>query len=112
MGVPKALVRDADGRTWLSRAVEVLEEGGCEDVTVVLGAQADVARTLVTAGVRVVTAHGWAAGLSASLAAGLACLLGDDERTRADCAVITLVDLPDLRPAAVRRVLGSAPCAA
>lgn len=111
MGVPKALVRDADGRTWLSHAVEVLEEGGCEEVTVVLGAQAEIARTLVPAGVRVVTAHGWAAGLSASLAAGLACFLGDEDLSRADCAIITLVDLPELRPAAVRRVLGSAPCA-
>lgn len=59
---------------------------------------------------RVVTAHGWEAGLSASLAAGLACFLGDEDLSRADCAVITLVDLPELRPAAVRRVLGSAPC--
>ena len=112
MGMPKALVRDAEGRTWVSRAVAALTDGGCEDVTVVLGAQAELARTLVPAGVRVVTAHGWSAGLSASLSAGLASLLGAPVADRADCVVVTLVDLPDLRPAAVRRVLGSAPCAA
>lgn len=111
MGMPKALMREPDGRTWVSRAVGVLTEGGCESVTVVLGAQMVLARPLVPSGVHVVSAPGWSRGLSASLAAGLASLLGPPEHERADCLVVTLVDLPDLRPAAVRRVLGSAPCA-
>jgi len=45
MGMPKALVRDPDGTSWLRRAVETLSDAGCAPVVVVLGAQADEART-------------------------------------------------------------------
>jgi CTP:molybdopterin cytidylyltransferase MocA len=101
MGRPKALVHDDDGTSWLQRAVEVLEDGGCEGVTVVLGAAADEAISLLDGrGVDVVLAHDWAEGMSASLRAGLASL--DRE---ADAALVSLVDLPDLTAAVVRRLL-------
>lgn len=102
MGRPKALVRDADGTAWLQRGVEVLHDGGCTGVTVVLGAQADEAVSLLDGlGVDVVVALDWAEGMSASLRAGLESLWGSD----AEAAVVSLVDLPDLTAAVVRRVL-------
>ena len=42
MGRPKALVSDADG-SWLERGVRILDDGGCEGVTVVLGARSSEA---------------------------------------------------------------------
>ena len=102
MGRPKALVHDVDGTSWLQRSVEVLLGGGCDGVTVVLGAEADEAvRLLDGLGVDVVVAHDWAAGMSASLRSGLESLQGSD----AQAAVVSLVDLPDLTAAVVRRVL-------
>jgi CTP:molybdopterin cytidylyltransferase MocA len=102
MGRPKALVRDADGTSWLQRSVDVLLDGGCSGVTVVLGAEADEAvRLLDGLGVDVVVAHDWAEGMSASLRSGLESLTGSD----AEVAVVSLVDLPDLTAAVVRRVL-------
>ena len=75
MGMPKALVRDDVGEPWLLRGVATLREGGCEDVTVVLGAAADEASALLDgAGVDVVVATDWAEGMGASLRAGLASL--------------------------------------
>jgi CTP:molybdopterin cytidylyltransferase MocA len=102
MGRPKALVHDVDGASWLQRGVESLREGGCDGVTVVLGAGADEAVLLLDGlGVDVVVAHDWSSGMSASLRAGLASLQHSD----ADAAVVTLVDLPDVDAAVVRRVL-------
>jgi CTP:molybdopterin cytidylyltransferase MocA len=102
MGRPKALVRDADGTSWLQHAVGVLQDGGCDGVTVVLGARADEAvRFLDGLGVDVVLAHDWADGMSASLRSGLESLKSSDS----EAAVVSLVDLPDLTAAVVRRVL-------
>ena len=47
MGRPKALVRDDAGEPWLVRGVRALREGGCDAVTVVLGAAADEAAPLL-----------------------------------------------------------------
>lgn len=96
MGTPKALVED-----WLARSVEVLLAGGCSSVTVVLGAAAEQARTLVPAEVTVVVASDWASGMGASLRAGLASLSGPD------AALVHLVDLPDVSAAVVDRVLAN-----
>lgn len=101
MGRPKALVRGADGEPWLGRSVRVLREGGCTEVVVVLGAAGDQARALVPDGVTVVEALDWAEGMSASLRAGLDHLT----TTGAEAAVVLLVDLPDLVPAVVARLL-------
>jgi CTP:molybdopterin cytidylyltransferase MocA len=102
MGRPKALVHDADGASWLQQAVEVLRDGGCDGVTVVLGAGADEAVSLLDGlGVDVVVAHDWDKGMSASLRSGLESLKGSD----VEAAVVSLVDLPDLTATVVRRVL-------
>lgn len=103
MGAPKALVRDPDGTSWLLRSVQVLRLGGCAEITVVLGAAAAEARALLDeagADVDVVLAHDWAEGMGASLRAGLASL-----RPRHDVALVSLVDLPDVGPEVVARLL-------
>lgn len=97
MGRPKALVDD-----WLVRGVATLREGGCDGVTVVLGAAADLARELVP-DEDVVVAEDWAQGMGASLRAGVAAVAALD----AEAALVTLVDLPDVGAEVVRRVLAA-----
>ncbi|WP_244255776.1 NTP transferase domain-containing protein [Rathayibacter sp. VKM Ac-2760] len=92
-GGPKALRRDAEGVSWLQRAVARLEDAGCARILVVLGAGAAEARPLLPVGTDAVVADDWADGVSASLRAGLRAAQGD-------AALVTLVDLPD-EPAAV-----------
>lgn len=110
MGMPKALVRDDAGRPWLTRAVNVLLEGGCDEVTVVLGASADEAEWVLADGmgelsrVHAVRALAWQAGMGASLRAGLRELAD----TSHDAALVHLVDLPDVTAAVVARVLAQA----
>lgn len=104
MGLPKALVRDASGQPWLTRAVAVLLDGGCASVTVALGASADEARALVPAEAEVTIAADWETGMGASLRAGLRAL----EHTAAEAALVHLVDLPDVGAEVVRRVLAQA----
>jgi CTP:molybdopterin cytidylyltransferase MocA len=96
-GGPKALV---DG--WLDHSLAALAEGGCADRTVVLGAAAEQARALVPDGVGVVVADDWADGMGASLRAGLALL------AECDAVLVTLVDLPDVGPEVVRRLVDRA----
>ena len=101
MGMPKALVRGESGEPWLVRAVDVLRDGGCDEVTVVLGAAADEAGALLDGtGVDVVVAADWAEGMGASLRAGLRSLGPDTE-----AVLVSLVDLPDVTADVVRRVL-------
>ena len=101
MGMPKALMRDEDGTSWLLRSVAVLREGGCDAVTAVLGAEAEKARVLLDRGnVRVVVADHWAEGMGESLRAGLVALAASD----AEAAMVSLVDLPDVSADVVRRV--------
>ena len=96
-GGPKALV---DG--WLDRALAALADGGCAGRTVVLGAEADQVRALVPDGVGVVVADDWAEGMGASLRAGLSALADRD------AVLVTLVDLPDVGPDVVRRLVDRA----
>jgi CTP:molybdopterin cytidylyltransferase MocA len=108
MGGPKSLLRDTRGVPYLDRAVGALLDGGCEAVTVVLGASADDARLLLDeAGwtedpdVDVVVARDWDEGMGASLRTGLTALSGGAD----DAALVTLVDLPDVDTVVLRRVL-------
>lgn len=99
-GMPKALVPG-----WLERAVEVLTEGGCAGVRVVLGAEADRARSLMPAHVEITEAEDWLEGMAASLRAGLRDLASSPPEVTG--AVLHLVDLPDVTPAVVQRVLAA-----
>ena len=107
--MPKALVHDADGTSWLVRAVSTLTGSGCSPVVVVLGARADDARRLLDvahlpADLRVVVATDWADGMGASLRRGLE----EAATTTATTAVVTLVDLPDVGAPVVCRVVAAA----
>lgn len=104
MGTPKALLYDDEGGSFLERAVRVLREGGCDDVLVVLGAGAGEAAPLVAGGTTVVVADDWAEGMGASLRTGLRAAAGTD----AGCALVSLVDLPDVGADVVRRLLEEA----
>jgi CTP:molybdopterin cytidylyltransferase MocA len=101
MGRPKALVSDKGG-SWLLRSCVTLRNGGCDDVVVVIGAQASRARALLgDLPVVVVEATDWADGMSASLRAGLDHTAAGD----ADAALVHLVDLPDVGPQVVARLI-------
>lgn len=100
MGTPKALVHDPDGTSWLLRSVASLRDGGCDRVSVVLGASANEARELLGGtDVEVVVAEDWAEGMGASLRAGLLSL------GAGEAALVSLVDLPDVGTEVVRRLL-------
>jgi CTP:molybdopterin cytidylyltransferase MocA len=104
MGMPKALVRD-DAGSWLVRGVATLREGGCARVTVVLGAEAERARPhLYDLDYSVAIAEHWAEGMGASLRMGLRSLAGSSEPG----VLVSLVDLPDLVPEVVTRVIAAA----
>lgn len=111
MGAPKALLRDAGGVPYLERAIGTLFDGGCQTVTVVLGAAAPDALDLLAHGgwtddpdLSVVVARDHADGMGASLRAGLASL-SEPEST---AALVMLVDLPDVGTPVVRRLLQGA----
>jgi CTP:molybdopterin cytidylyltransferase MocA len=107
MGRPKALVEDRTGLPWVVGAARALAAGGCVQTVVVIGAAAESVRTLLRAEpVTVVEAADWKAGMGFSLHAGLSAIADSP----AQAALVHLVDLPDVGPAVVRRMLAhSAP---
>jgi len=114
MGLPKGLLRGADGRPWVARAAGVLRAGGCDPVLVVVGAEAERVAALVPPPALAVTATDWAQGLGASLRTGLAALEGriavhggdPPGRRRAVVAVLVgLVDTPGVTPQVVERLV-------
>jgi nicotine blue oxidoreductase len=98
-GGPKALARDDDGTSWLLRSVQALRP--CEEIVVVLGAEAARASALLPMSVSRIRADDWAEGMGASLRAGLEALT----RTDHDSVLVALVDTPDVDAAVVSRVL-------
>lgn len=133
-GGPKALRQGRDGARWLPRTVQTLLDGGCDQVVVVLGAQAERARGLLPAEllargrVVVVTAPNWSEGLGRSLLAGLSALpqssaagasdaglpdagspdAGSPDSGSSGAVLVHLVDLPDVDDRVVRRVVATA----
>ena len=105
-GVPKALARAADGTPWVQLATEKLLLGGCSQVTVALGASAAEARQLVPTDprVHVVIESHWTDGMGTSLRAAMRHLEASAPPS-VSSAAITLVDLPDLPVAVVKRLL-------
>ncbi|WP_245862709.1 nucleotidyltransferase family protein [Georgenia soli] len=106
MGMPKALV-STDGVPWVRRAAEVLLDGGCAEVVVVLGAAEPEAREAladVEEGLTVIVCPTWERGMGESLRSGIAAL----QARSAQAALVHLVDLPDVGAAVVRRLLAAA----
>ncbi|MCU1685033.1 MAG: hypothetical protein JWQ81_5772 [Amycolatopsis sp.] len=103
MGKPKALVQ-FDDEPLLLRALRVLTASGCAPLRVVLGADAETARSLLPDPALAVYAEDWAQGMGMSLRAGLEAIAGLD----ADAVLIHLVDLPWVVPEVLRRVCASA----
>lgn len=110
-GQPKALVRGDDGTPWLVRTVTTLQASGCSPVLVVLGARAAEAEALLNDAeppldnVTVVHADDWAEGLSASLRAALQAAGRLAAPTAPTALAVVPVDVPDLNPATVQRLL-------
>ncbi len=102
-GKPKALVDTGSG-PWLLRALEVL--GGCDDIVVVVGAQAETVAGLLPAGAAVVTNRVHAAGMGSSLRVGLEALADSDTQA----ALVMLVDLPDVTRAVADRLATALRC--
>ncbi|MEU5834875.1 nucleotidyltransferase family protein [Streptomyces diacarni] len=99
-GRPKALL-PYRGRPLVEHAADVLREGGCDPVYVVLGAARDrVRETACPAGCVLVDNPDWERGMGTSLRTGLAAL----PRDGADAALVLLVDQPGIGAPAVARV--------
>ncbi len=120
MGTPKGLLRMPDGTPWVERGVRALLDGGCLGVTVVVGAAAEQVAALVPdlPGTDTAYAAQWSTGMAASLVAGLTRALlpncyGVDGSNCGEvnegvtAAVVLLVDLPDVGPDVVARVLAA-----
>ncbi len=110
MGGPKALLRlTSAGPTLVEHAISVVSQGGCSPIVVVVGAAGERVRPLVERfGALAVDAPDWSEGMGASLRAGLDAVAG----TAVDAVLVTLVDLPDVGPDVVARLVtaaGSAP---
>jgi molybdenum cofactor cytidylyltransferase/nicotine blue oxidoreductase len=100
--MPKALVA-CDGELLVERALRTAR-AVCDLVVVVLGAAAEEVRQRADlAGATVVVNAEWDTGMASSLRAGLTALPGD-----ADAALVLLVDMPGMTPAALTRLAENA----
>jgi CTP:molybdopterin cytidylyltransferase MocA len=100
-GMPKALV-EYEGSLLVERAVRTAR-AVCDPVLVVLGAQAvDVWRAADLDGATVLANRDWETGMASSLRTGLDGLRGWPGRV--DAALVLLVDMPGMTPAALTRM--------
>lgn len=108
-GRAKGTVEDADG-PWVVRAACALLDGGCGDVLVITGAQAEQVEGLLGGGPDTVTTircGTWERGMGESLRCGLTALAARGRAVPRQ-ALVHLVDLPDVGAEVVARVLTSA----
>jgi molybdenum cofactor cytidylyltransferase/nicotine blue oxidoreductase len=104
-GMPKALV-EYEGSLLVERAVRTAR-AVCDPVLVVLGARAvDVWRTADLDGATVLANRDWETGMASSLRTGLDGLRGWPGAV--DAALVTLVDMPGMTPAALRAIAAHA----
>lgn len=101
--LPKPLIADAAGQTWLHRSVAALRDGGVGLVYVVVGAEAAAVEAAVPPGCLTVHAPEWQEGMGASLRAGLVAvqLYSAD----AEAVIVMLVDTPGVGADVVRRLV-------
>ena len=105
MGTPKALLLDADGRTFVARIVRAFASAGITQIVIITGSQHDAIEAAVKADrppvmPRLVRNPDPARGQLSSLWTGLDALDGD-----APGVLMTLVDVPMLHPATIRAVV-------
>src|SRR5690349_6728567 len=99
--MPKALV-EYEGSLLVERAVRTAR-AVCDPVLVVLGAQAaEVWRRADLDGATVLANAGWESGMASSLRTGLEGLRSWPARV--DAALVVLVDMPGMTPAALERM--------
>ena len=104
-GMPKALV-EHEGSLLVERAVRTAR-AVCDPVLVVLGASAvEVWQRADLDGATVLANRDWESGMASSLRTGLEGLRGWPGRV--DAALVTLVDMPGMTPAALTRVAAAA----
>ncbi len=104
MGRPKALLPLGAGETFLSRIVGTLRSAGVEEIVVVAGADAAPIRAAVAERAlpaRVVENPDCERGQLSSLLVGIA----EVERPDVRAAIVTLIDVPLVSAATVRRML-------
>jgi CTP:molybdopterin cytidylyltransferase MocA len=103
-GMPKALV-EYGGVLLVERAVQVLVEGGCDPVLVILGAAADeVTKRADLLGSMVVVNPDWPTGMGSSLRTALDTLTSATRPDDVHGALVLPVDMPGVSTDAVRRV--------
>ncbi|WP_432533026.1 nucleotidyltransferase family protein [Kineococcus arenarius] len=103
MGVPKALLRTAEGTSWAARAAQVLHAGGCAPVAVTVGAAAGEVRAGLPAHVDVLEVPDWRRGPGT----GVLAALRHARSVGAQALLLMLVDLPDVGADDVRAVLAA-----
>jgi CTP:molybdopterin cytidylyltransferase MocA len=103
-GLPKGLVRDADGQAWVATSARALIGGGCVPVLVVVGAQAAAVAALIPPPAIAVPAPDWDEGMGASLRAGLTALT-QVSGPGAVAALVGLVDTPGVGAPVVTRLV-------
>jgi molybdenum cofactor cytidylyltransferase/nicotine blue oxidoreductase len=104
-GMPKALV-EYEGSLLVERAVRTAR-AVCDPVLVVLGARAvDVWQAADLDGATVLANRDWETGMASSLRTGLDGLRGWPGRV--DAALVLLVDMPGMTPAALERLAARA----
>jgi molybdenum cofactor cytidylyltransferase len=105
MGQPKAaLPLGHPGETVLSRVVRTLVEGGIPELVVVTGAHVHAVRSAMPGDeprARVVENAGWQRGQLSSLVVGLDAI----DTPLLEAALVTLVDVPLVRPSTVAAVI-------
>jgi len=110
MGGPKALIgpgfATAGDESPVSQVAGWMHAGGCEEVVVVIGARAADVRASLTLHpwITIAEATDWADGMGASLRAGLTYVTAGSARA----ALVSLVDLPDVRTPVFERMLAAA----
>ena len=107
MGRAKAILPlGATGETVLARVIRGLVAGGAPDVTVVAGAHIDAVRSAMPAhdrNIAVVEHRGWQQGQLSSLIAGLDAVADP----QLEAVLVTLVDVPLVRPDTIAAVLAA-----
>jgi CTP:molybdopterin cytidylyltransferase MocA len=107
MGLAKALVRDETGTSWVVRQSRVLRDGGCSQVTVVLGAEyAAAAAALGDEPVAVLRNDSWAEGMGSSLRLALTgAVASRSDPGDAGAVLVAVVDTPGMTSEVVRRII-------